>query len=79
MQQGNMPEDLDNSGIIDWTDIELFTQYYLTNRIEDGWITDSLTSPCIDAGDPNSDWTAEPMAKRQTNKHGFLWRIDSGK
>ena len=24
------------------------------------WVTDSNTSLCIDAGDPNSDWTAEP-------------------
>jgi formylglycine-generating enzyme required for sulfatase activity len=23
------------------------------------WVTDTVTSPCIDAGDPNSDWTAE--------------------
>ena len=60
MQQGNMPEDLDNSGIVDWTDLELFAQYYLTNSVEDGWVTDSSTSPCIDAGDPNSDWNAEP-------------------
>jgi hypothetical protein len=60
MQQSNLPEDLDNSGIVDWTDMELFAQYYLTNSIEDGWIIDSSTSPCIDAGDPNSDWTAEP-------------------
>jgi hypothetical protein len=30
------------------------------------WIYDSNTSPCIDAGDPNSDWTAElwPHGKR---------------
>jgi hypothetical protein len=30
------------------------------------WVTDSETSPCIDAGDPNSDWTAElwPHGKR---------------
>jgi len=30
------------------------------------WVTDSVTSPCIDAGDPNSDWTAElwPHGKR---------------
>lgn len=31
--------------------------------VEQNWIKDSLTSPCIDAGgepnDPNSDWTAE--------------------
>jgi len=24
-----------------------------------GWVHDVLTSPCIDAGDPESDWTAE--------------------
>ena len=23
------------------------------------WVKDDVTSPCIDAGDPNSDWTAE--------------------
>jgi len=23
------------------------------------WVLDDVTSPCIDAGDPNSDWTAE--------------------
>jgi hypothetical protein len=23
------------------------------------WVLDELTSPCIDAGDPASDWTAE--------------------
>ena len=30
------------------------------------WVTDSNTSPCIDAGDPNSDWTMElwPHGKR---------------
>jgi hypothetical protein len=30
------------------------------------WVTDANTSPCIDGGDPNSDWTAElwPNGKR---------------
>jgi hypothetical protein len=30
------------------------------------WFQDEVTSPCIDAGDPNSDWTAElwPHGKR---------------
>ncbi|MHC4751002.1 MAG: NosD domain-containing protein, partial [Planctomycetota bacterium] len=23
------------------------------------WVNDEVTSPCVDAGDPNSDWTAE--------------------
>jgi predicted outer membrane repeat protein len=33
---------------------------------EGRWTTDEVTSPCIDAGDPNSDWTAElwPHGKR---------------
>jgi hypothetical protein len=26
------------------------------------WVTDSNTSPCIDAGDPNSDWSNEPWS-----------------
>jgi len=25
-----------------------------------GWVQDNVTGPCIDAGNPNSDWTAEP-------------------
>ncbi|MBW8040720.1 MAG: hypothetical protein FVQ85_12050 [Planctomycetes bacterium] len=30
------------------------------------WVQDDVTSPCVDAGDPNSDWTAElwPHGKR---------------
>jgi len=30
------------------------------------WVQDDVSSPCIDAGDPNSDWTAElwPHGKR---------------
>jgi len=60
LQGGNVPEDLDNSGMVDLPDIGLFAQYYLANSHEDGWILDSSTSPCIDAGDPNSDWTGEP-------------------
>ena len=24
------------------------------------WVQDEVTSPCIDAGDPDSDWSAEP-------------------
>ena len=50
--------------------------YHVTSQagrwspVDKSWISDSLTSPCIDAGgepnDPNSDWTAElwPHGKR---------------
>jgi predicted outer membrane repeat protein len=33
---------------------------------ENDWVYDDTTSPCIDSGDPNSDWTAElwPNGKR---------------
>lgn len=29
------------------------------NPNSESWVTDDVNSPCIDAGDPNSDWTAE--------------------
>jgi hypothetical protein len=45
---------------INWTDLELFVQYYLANVHDYDWIMDSSTSLCIDAGDPNSDWNSEP-------------------
>jgi len=60
LQGGDLPENLDNSGTVDWMDLELFAQYYLANSYEDGWLSDSSTSPCVDAGEPNSDWSAEP-------------------
>jgi hypothetical protein len=39
-------------------------RWYPDNRM---WVTDSTTSPCIDTGDPASDWTAElwPHGKRK--------------
>jgi hypothetical protein len=60
LQQGSMPQDLDNSGIVDLADLELFAQYFLATSQKDGWISDSSTSSCVDAGDPNSSWMAEP-------------------
>ncbi|MHC4356430.1 MAG: right-handed parallel beta-helix repeat-containing protein, partial [Planctomycetota bacterium] len=34
--------------------------------VEELWVRDDVTSPCVDAGDPNLDWTAElwPHGKR---------------
>jgi hypothetical protein len=59
MQNSNLPQDLDNSGIVDWQDLELFVLYFPSDIYTRGWTTDSVTSPCLNAGDPNSDWTAE--------------------
>jgi parallel beta-helix repeat protein len=60
MQEGILAEDLDNNGAVDTDDLGLLAQYYLVNRFEGGWISDEMASPCIDAGDPNSDWSDEP-------------------
>jgi hypothetical protein len=59
MKEGIFDEDLNNNGTIDITDLELFVDYYLAKSREDGWLTDASTSPCIDAGDPNSDFSGE--------------------
>lgn len=54
-----LPYDLDRSGIVDIGDLYLFIEQYLTAG--DGyWICDSVTSRCIDAGNPGSQLTYEP-------------------
>lgn len=63
---GSVPADMDNSGLIDLSDLALLLDSYLTGYNLGVWVHDQLTSPCIDAGDPNSLWTAElwPHGKR---------------
>ena len=66
-QQGQaIPADLDNSGIVDLPDLKLLLDNYLMSYTLGDWVVDDVTSPCIDAGDPASDWTAElwPHGKR---------------
>jgi hypothetical protein len=46
-----------NSGL--W-DFHLQSAYGRWEPNSQSWVTDSNTSPCIDAGDPNSDWSDEP-------------------
>ena len=54
----------------DWVDTD--GDYHLKSRAGrwdpagQNWVQDTATSPCIDGGDPNSDWTAElwPHGKR---------------
>jgi predicted outer membrane repeat protein len=40
-------------------DYHLKSQAGRWNAEARGWVFDDITSPCIDAGDPNADWTAE--------------------
>jgi len=63
---GYIPADLDRSGFVDLSDLKLLLDSYLADYQGGEWIADDVTSPCIDAGDPNSDWTAElwPHGKR---------------
>jgi hypothetical protein len=49
METGVLDRDLNKSGAVDQEDLGIFTQYYLANVNEDGWLEDSSTSPCIDA------------------------------
>ena len=66
-QQGaSIPADLDNSGVVDLFDLMPFLDNYLMSYSLIVWEFDEVTSPCIDAGDPNSDLADElwPHGKR---------------
>jgi len=56
---GNIAADLDGSGSVDLSDLELLVNNYLADYPVGEWTADDVTSACIDAGDPNSDWTGE--------------------
>jgi hypothetical protein len=58
-QGGFLPADLDNSGLVDFNDLKLLLDNYLMSYTLGEWVVDDVNSPCIDAGDPASDWTAE--------------------
>jgi hypothetical protein len=47
-------------------DFHLKSQAGRWDPTSQSWVQDNVTSPCIDAGSPNSDWTAElwPHSKR---------------
>jgi len=42
-------------------DYHLKSQAGRWDPVSGSWVIDDVTSPCIDAGDPNSDWAAEPF------------------
>jgi len=41
-------------------DYHLKSQAGRWDPVSESWVQDDVTSPCIDAGDPNSDWGEEP-------------------
>jgi hypothetical protein len=53
-----IPADLDRSGIVDFSDLDLLLNNYLAGYPLSQWVLDDVTSPCIDTGDPN--YIAEP-------------------
>ena len=64
-EDNNTPADTNDDYWVDG-DYHLESEYGRWDPDSQTWVTDSLTSPAIDAGDPNSDWTAElwPHGKR---------------
>lgn len=50
----------DPNGDSEFWDLHLQSAYGRWDTNSQSWISDSNTSPCIDAGDPNSDWSSEP-------------------
>jgi hypothetical protein len=64
--------DLNRDGTVEWMDLRVFNEYFLTAGLGGEWVLDASTSPCIDYGDPNSDWTAESWPNgRRINMGAF--------
>lgn len=52
--------DIDGNYIINEVELLAFLEDYLQPRVFGAWVVDDVTSPCIDAGDPNDlDWQNE--------------------
>jgi hypothetical protein len=57
-------------------DLHLQSEYGRWYPNSQSWVMDSNTSPCIDAGDPNSDWTAEPWPNGKRINMGAYGRTN---
>ena len=56
-----IPVDLHPDNSIDFNDVKEFVSSWLApGQNIGGWVFDDVNSPCIDAGDPNSDYSSEP-------------------
>ncbi len=42
-------------------DFAILAEEFSASGSTEGWILDSVTSPCIDAGDPNNNYMNEPQ------------------
>jgi Ca2+-binding EF-hand superfamily protein len=62
LQEGEgLAGDLDDNGVVDLFDLQILSDSYLTaQQLQGTWVQDNTSSPCINAGDPESDWSAEP-------------------
>ena len=61
LQEGeDLAADFDDSNTIDLLDLKIMLDAYLTEQPLGMWVQDEVSNPCLDAGDPNSDWSAEP-------------------
>jgi hypothetical protein len=49
----------------DHGDYHLKSEVGRWDLLSQSWVKDNVTSPCIDAGDPNMDWIAEPWPHGQ--------------
>lgn len=58
----SMPTDLYDSESVDFVDFAIFAScWHALGQNISGWVfIDPVTSPCIDAGDPSSDYSLEP-------------------
>lgn len=62
----------DPNGDPNMWDFHLQSAYGRWDANSQSWVTDSNTSPCIDAGDPNSEWNSEPWPNgKQTNMGAY--------
>ena len=67
----SLPADFDGSGIVDLFDLMIFSRNYLS-FVSVRWVFDEFSSPCIDTGDPNSDWNKEPWPNgKRINMGGY--------
>jgi hypothetical protein len=54
-----IPADLNNDGLVGMEDLTILVQEYLSEHKIGVWVADALESPCVDAGDPASEWVGE--------------------